>query len=57
MARMVFSRMFEKLPNLKIITHHLGAMVPFLVNRVGYGMDQFGTPHLGRGLRGAAARA
>jgi predicted TIM-barrel fold metal-dependent hydrolase len=43
MARMVFSQMFEKLPNLKIITHHLGAMAPFFVNRIGYGMDQFGT--------------
>ncbi|HEX7219254.1 MAG TPA: amidohydrolase family protein [Burkholderiales bacterium] len=43
MGRMVFSGMFDKLPNLKIITHHLGAMVPFLANRVGYGMDQFGS--------------
>jgi predicted TIM-barrel fold metal-dependent hydrolase len=43
MARMVFSQMFDKLPNLKIITHHLGAMVPFLSHRVGYGMDQFGS--------------
>ena len=42
MARLVFSGMFEKLPKLKIITHHLGAMVPFLSHRVGYGMDQFG---------------
>jgi predicted TIM-barrel fold metal-dependent hydrolase len=43
MGRMVFSGMFDKLPKLKIITHHLGAMVPFLSHRVGYGMDQFGT--------------
>jgi len=42
MGRLVFSGMFDKLPKLKIITHHLGAMVPFLANRVGYGMDQFG---------------
>jgi predicted TIM-barrel fold metal-dependent hydrolase len=42
MARIVFSGMFDKLPKLKIITHHLGAMVPFLANRVGYGMDQLG---------------
>ncbi len=42
MARLVFSGMFDKLPKLRIITHHLGAMVPFLANRVGYGMDQFG---------------
>ena len=43
MARMVFSGMFDKLPNIRIITHHLGSMVPFMANRVGYGMDQFGT--------------
>jgi predicted TIM-barrel fold metal-dependent hydrolase len=42
MARLVFSGMFDKLPKLRIITHHLGAMVPFFANRVGYGMDQFG---------------
>jgi predicted TIM-barrel fold metal-dependent hydrolase len=42
MARMVFSGMFDKLHNIRIITHHLGSMVPFMANRVGYGMDQFG---------------
>ncbi len=29
MARMVFSGFFDRWPNLKIITHHLGAMVPY----------------------------
>jgi predicted TIM-barrel fold metal-dependent hydrolase len=43
MARMVFSGMFDKLPNLRIITHHLGSMTPFMANRVGYGMDQYGS--------------
>ena len=42
MARLVFSGMLEKLPNLKIITHHLGAMAPFFDARIGYGMDQLG---------------
>ncbi|MGQ0546627.1 MAG: amidohydrolase family protein [Betaproteobacteria bacterium] len=42
MARLVFSGMLERLPKLKIITHHLGAMAPFFVNRIGYGMDQLG---------------
>ena len=42
MARLVFSGMLDRLPKLKIITHHLGAMAPFFVNRIGYGMDQFG---------------
>jgi len=43
MARMVFSGFFDRWPNLKIITHHLGAMVPFLEARVGLGFDQLGT--------------
>ena len=43
MARLVFSGMLDKLPKLKIITHHLGAMAPYFVNRIGYGMDQFGS--------------
>jgi predicted TIM-barrel fold metal-dependent hydrolase len=43
MARLVFSGMLEKLPNLKIITHHLGAMAPFFDARIGYGMDQLGS--------------
>src|SRR6266852_1636024 len=43
MARLVFSGMMEKLPGLKIITHHLGAMAPFFDARIGYGMDQLGT--------------
>ena len=43
MARMVFSGFYDRWPNLKIITHHLGAMVPFLEARVGLGLDQLGT--------------
>jgi len=43
MARMVFSGFFDRWPNLKIITHHLGAMVPFLEARVGLGFDQLGS--------------
>ena len=42
MARLVFSGVFDRLPRLKIITHHLGAMAPYFVNRIGYGMDQMG---------------
>jgi uncharacterized protein len=29
MARMVFSGLFDKLPQMRIITHHCGAMMPF----------------------------
>lgn len=43
MGRLVFSGMMEKLPGLQIITHHLGAMAPFLEARIGLGMDQLGS--------------
>ena len=43
MARLVFSGVLQKLPRLKIITHHLGAMAPYFVNRIRYGMAQMGT--------------
>jgi predicted TIM-barrel fold metal-dependent hydrolase len=42
MARLVFSGLFDRHPNLKIITHHMGAMIPYFEGRVGYGWDQLG---------------
>jgi len=42
MTRMVFSGFFDKLPDLRLITHHMGAMIPFFDGRVGPGLDQFG---------------
>ncbi len=42
MARLVFSQTLDKYPNLKIIAHHLGAMVPYFEGRVGPGWDQLG---------------
>jgi len=42
MARMVFSQFFDKWPDLKIITHHAGGMIPYFEGRVGPGWDQMG---------------
>jgi aminocarboxymuconate-semialdehyde decarboxylase len=42
MARLVFSGVFDRHPGLKIITHHMGGMVPFFEGRVGHGWDQLG---------------
>jgi uncharacterized protein len=42
MARLVFSGIFDRHPNLKVITHHMGGMVPYFEGRVGYGWDQLG---------------
>jgi predicted TIM-barrel fold metal-dependent hydrolase len=43
MQRLVFSRLFDRLPNVKIVAHHLGAMIPYFEGRVGYGLDQLGS--------------
>ena len=42
MAHLVFAGLFDKHPEIKIITHHLGAMVPYFEGRVGPGWDQLG---------------
>jgi aminocarboxymuconate-semialdehyde decarboxylase len=43
MARMVFSGFFDRWPNLKVLTHHMGAMAPYFEGRVGYGWDALGS--------------
>ncbi|MBW2031252.1 MAG: amidohydrolase [Deltaproteobacteria bacterium] len=42
MARLVFGGIFDLFPNLKVITHHMGGMVPYFEGRVGPGWDQLG---------------
>ncbi len=42
MARILFAGYFDKYPHLKIITHHMGAMVPYFSGRTGAGLDQLG---------------
>jgi predicted TIM-barrel fold metal-dependent hydrolase len=42
MSRLVFSGLFDRHPDIKIISHHGGAMIPFFEGRVGYGWDQLG---------------
>jgi aminocarboxymuconate-semialdehyde decarboxylase len=54
MARLVFSKTLDKYPNLKIIIHHLGAMVPIFEAALFAGTSS--GPHVGRGLCGAARR-
>jgi len=42
MARLVFAGHFDRFPELKIITHHMGAMAPYFEGRIGPGWDQLG---------------
>jgi predicted TIM-barrel fold metal-dependent hydrolase len=43
MARLVFSGLFDRHPDLVVITHHMGAMIPFCAGRHGGGLDQLGS--------------
>ena len=42
MARLIYSGLMDKFPNLKVITHHMGGNTPFHAGRVGPGNDQLG---------------
>jgi aminocarboxymuconate-semialdehyde decarboxylase len=39
MVRIVFSGVLEKYPNLRFITHHCGAMIPYFSERITVGQD------------------
>src|SRR5512140_1415452 len=43
MAHMVFEGLFDSYPDLKVITHHMGGMIPYFEGRVGPGWDQLGS--------------
>jgi len=43
MARLIFSKIIDNHPNLKIITHHFGGIVPMLEGRLGPGWDVLGS--------------
>lgn len=43
MGRLVFSGLFDRWSDLKIITHHMGAMLPYFEGRAGHGLDQLGS--------------
>ena len=42
MARIVFSGVFDRYPDLRFLTHHGGAMIPHFSGRIGPGWDQLG---------------
>ena len=42
MLRLVYSKIMDNHPNLKIITHHFGGIVPMLEGRLGPGNDVMG---------------
>ena len=42
LARLVFSGTMDRYPALKIITHHLGGIIPYFEGRVAHSWDQLG---------------
>ena len=46
MTRLIYSGLFDELPHLKIISHHMGGMIPFFAGKIDLGFRQifFGTP-------------
>ena len=42
MSRLIFSGVLDRHPNLRILTHHGGGMVPHFAGRIGPGLDQLG---------------
>ncbi len=46
MTRLIYSGLFDELPGLKIISHHMGGMIPYFAGKIDLGFRQifFGTP-------------
>lgn len=42
MGRLVYAGLFDRLPGLKIVTHHLGGLVPYLEGKISMGFRQAG---------------
>jgi aminocarboxymuconate-semialdehyde decarboxylase len=45
MTRLIYSGIFDEYPTLKIITHHMGGMIPYFAGKINLGFSQifFGT--------------
>ena len=39
-TRLIFSGIYDELPNLKIVTHHMGGMIPYFAGKIELGFDQ-----------------
>jgi aminocarboxymuconate-semialdehyde decarboxylase len=46
MTRLIYSGLLDEMPKLKIITHHMGGMIPYFAGRIALGFKQifFGEP-------------
>jgi predicted TIM-barrel fold metal-dependent hydrolase len=46
MTRLIYSGIFDEMPTLKIVSHHMGGMIPYFPSKIKLGFRQvfFGTP-------------
>jgi aminocarboxymuconate-semialdehyde decarboxylase len=46
MTRLIYSGIFDEFPGLKIVSHHMGGMIPYFPSKINLGFRQifFGTP-------------
>jgi predicted TIM-barrel fold metal-dependent hydrolase len=46
MTRLIYSGIFDELPSLKIVSHHMGGMIPYFAGKIKLGFQQifFGAP-------------
>jgi predicted TIM-barrel fold metal-dependent hydrolase len=46
MTRLIYSGLFDELPTLKVVSHHMGGMIPYFSGKIKLGFRQifFGTP-------------
>lgn len=40
MTRLIFAGLFDRLPSIKIISHHMGGMIPYFSDKIGLGFSQ-----------------
>ena len=40
MTRLIYSGIFDELPNLKIVSHHMGGMIPYFAGKIKLGFRQ-----------------
>jgi uncharacterized protein len=39
-TRLIYSGIYDELPGLKIVTHHMGGMIPYYAGKIGLGFSQ-----------------
>ena len=47
MTRLIYAGLFDRLPGIKIITHHMGGMIPFFANKIEIGFSQIANGEMG----------